>query len=1110
MLTVKLLVALGILIFSFVAGGLLGRRLRMPDHGWKIALILFTILAAGAILGFEWPPPLGIDLKGGVIMVYEVDQTKKQPGQKVDMDKLIEAINKRVNPGGTREVSIRPYGEEQIEVIIPRAEDEAELQRVKTKISSAGTLEFRILCNNVDDEPLIERAKQNPGLTDTEKKRLAWWVPVEKGQESDFAVKGWEEREYGEGSGGTLWRTFTDARGKKTLQVLVRQDPYDVEGGYLTNASQGYDRRGRPCVEFAFNATGARLFGELTGRNIPEDAVTRFRRRLGIILSGSLYSAPNIESTIYDRGEITGNFSKRDVDDLVAVLNAGALPAALVPQPISELRTGPTLGQDTMQKGAMAMIASTLLVFGFMLVYYRFSGMVACAAVIVNLAATLALMIAIHAELSLPGIAGLVLTVGMAVDGNVLIYERLREEIDHGATLRMAIRNAFARATTTIVDSNLTTLITAFVLYYIGTDQVKGFAVTLGLGVALSMYTAVFCSRAVFDIAEKHGWITKLKMMRLLTRTNVDFLSIRKFAISGTVGVILIGLAATAMRGRGLLDIDFTGGVSVEMVFKKAHDIGAVRNTLELPDLAVAVVQYSDEETGKRFMINTSQQAPVDPETGKPPINPQTGEPYTSIEWVQDYIKKTYKDELAVNSLSVASIASIPGRVPKAPVEKPKAAKPETAEPPAEKTEPPKPPGEKTGPAKPPAEKTEPAKPPAEKTEPPKPPAEKTEPAKPPEEKPAAEKQGRSDLPPESMLASADPGAVFLALGAPAEEKPAAEGEPAKPPAEKTEPPKPPGEKTEAAKPPTEKIETPKPPAEKPKPTAEEPGGLADPFAGGTKATLEFAYRVSYAAVEDLLKEALGKNEPPYEISNSEYQPGASSGFTTWDVKLALPEEPARVVFEKISQKLSDSPFFPSANAIGGRVAGGARTAALAAIVASCVLIILYLWVRFQHLVYGLAAIIALVHDVLLTLGAVAISYWLAKIFIFQWLLVDEFKIGLPVLAAFLTIIGYSINDTIIVFDRIREVRGKLPRVSYKIVNDSVNQTLSRTLITSGTTLVAIVVLYVGGGQQIHGFAFTLLIGVLTGTYSSIYIASPWLLLVSRQKVSKGDEHAAQ
>ncbi|MFT5525766.1 MAG: SecD/SecF fusion protein, partial [Pirellulaceae bacterium] len=189
-------------------------------------------------------------------------------------------------------------------------------------------------------------------------------------------------------------------------------------------------------------------------------------------------------------------------------------------------------------------------------------------------------------------------------------------------------------------------------------------------------------------------------------------------------------------------------------------------------------------------------------------------------------------------------------------------------------------------------------------------------------------------------------------------------------------------------------------------------------------------------------------------------------------------------------------PVWLSSSQFGSKVAGDTQTTAMVALGASLLGIIGYIWVRFQKVVFGLAAVVALVHDVLITLGAIAVSAYLAPYFGFA--LIEEFKISLPIVAAFLTIIGYSLNDTIVVFDRIREVRGRSPELTSEMVNASINQTLSRTILTSLTTLLVVVILYAGGGSGIHGFAFALVVGVAVGTYSSVFVAAPILLWMAK------------
>jgi len=1008
---VILLIVVALFTLPFLIGGFLARKFRMPDHGWKIGLILWSLACGLVIIGFSDGVKRGIDLSGGLILIYEVDQDKKEEDRTLsgqEMDRLIAAVSRRVNPGGQKEVVIRKYGVEQIEIIIPKVE-EAEAERIKRSISRAGTLEFRILANNRDHKLLIAKAKAQSGrvIRDAAGKELGRWVPMDLGdgdpadQERVSQITGFKE---------IATRDFP-LRGRDVPHVLVVKDAFNVTGGYLRRAQADYDRQGKPCVTFIFNSQGGQLFGGLTSNNLP-DKVQDFTRKLGIILDGNLYSAPSIQSTIFDRGEITGSFDQDEVNDLVGVLNAGSLPTALAEEPISQLFTGPTLGQDTINKGKWAIGGSMILVLLFMLFYYRFAGFVACGALLINLVLILAIMITVSAALTLPGLAGLVLTVGMAVDANVLVFERIREELNRGAALRMAIRNGFARATTTIVDANLTTLIVATVLWTIGTDQIKGFAVTLWLGVVLSMYTAIFCSRVVFDVAERRRWLTKLKMMRILGATKIDFLARRHVAAIGSILLIVIGMAGVFFRGAGLLDIDFTGGVRVEVLFTEPQNISQLRKTLEkeqqLPDLAVSDVQIEGEAPNLRFVINTSQSEEKD----------EKGQRIPAIDVVERKIHDAFAGKLATNSMAYKDATD----------EKPAAEKPEKPE------------------------------------------------------KPSTAEQSRRDLPPDSLLAAAGPGAFALA------QADTDTGD--SPPSDAAE--EPGGETPTVETKPAETKPAETPPAKKPAP--EEAATIEEgPFAGGYEANLTLKKALDHDTLADLFPEDVA-----VKLGNERYDKGDDSAFEQWKVTIARPQQEAEKILDDIDARLKDRPFFPSSNAIGGKVAGDTRMLAVAALLTSLLLIVGYIWIRFQRVVFGLAAVVALVHDVLITLGILALSAYIVKIPGTEYLLIDPFKIGLPVLAAFLTIIGYSLNDTIVVFDRIREVRGKAPRLTGDMVNLSINQTLSRTLLTSMTTLIVVLILYAAGGQGIHGFAFTLVVGVLVGTYSSVFVASPALLWMSR------------
>jgi SecD/SecF fusion protein len=1114
-----LAVVVAVMALPFVVGGRLAKRFRMPDHGWKIGLILCSLVAGLVVVGFRWPPKLGIDLLGGTILVYEVDQQKKDPNKPVDMDKMVSAVSERVNPGGQKEMTIRKYGAEQIEVIIPKIDPE-EVKRIEKMIRSVGTLEFRILANDRDHGSLIDRARsqdqraegqdlQKPSmLKDAEDNVEAWWVPLRAGDKATDRKRVEGILSYPEIA------KRTDRRGN--WEVLVVKDLFDIDGQYLTEASGTRDQMGKPRVSFEFDRKGARLFGRLTSLNLP-DKVQEFYRKLGIILDGQLYSAPRIQSTIRGEGVIEGSFTDEEVDALVRVLNAGSLPTALNEQPIFRLVTGPTLGHDTIVKGCWAIGASMVLVLAFMPFYYRFAGIVACAALVTNLVLILAVMMTVRAAFTLPGLAGLVLTVGIAVDANVLIFERIREELGRGAALRMAIRNGFSRATTTIVDANVTTLITGIILFVIGTDVVKGFAITLILGVLLSMFTAIFCSRVVFDIAERRRWITKLTMMQILGATQIDFLGKRRLAAAASLAVIVAGLAGVAWRstggGVGLLDIDFTGGVSVVTVFDKSQNIANVRNAFgDLPDVAVSDVQIENEPDWTWFRINTSQTEVNRNQLSQWAVqtvrqrlqeifgdDADTPQRSSAIEALGKQIAQPLKGEPDSDQRS-AAVQAILGQLDDlfaGATESPKLnstlstlrrqisriVQVDSATGFVEEHIHQRTPGELSsnsmvfdnlaGIEK--AAREAAATSQGGLTQ------------------PAAVDQSRGELRGNPTLAMTALAPLLLAQTDPAE------------PTEQPETP---------AGDPVEPIDKPEEAATEP---AEAAQGAEDAFGGGTQARLTFTRGVSYDTVMELFVAEFGSRQavPALELTplvesptpgdsprpDRDFAPGDSTPHKLWEVKLQLPLAEAQSRLESIQAAVADTPFFPSSNTIGGKVAGATRMQAIYALAASLVFIVAYIWIRFQRVIFGLAAVVALVHDVLVTLGVIALSAFLAPYLGF--LGVDQFKIGLPVLAAFLTIIGYSLNDTIVVFDRIREVRGKAPQLTQEMVNNSINQTLARTLLTSLTTLMVVLILYAFGGQEIHAFAFALVIGVIVGTYSSVFVASPVLLWMSRPSKAK-------
>ena len=371
--------------------------------------------------------------------------------KKMAVEQSLETIRNRVDQFGISEPEIIPQGVDRIIVQLPGVKDPA---RAKGLIGRTALLEFKI----VDDERSLDDAL--------------------KGNVPEGDIVAYESR-------------LDRSTGRRSQTPVLLKNKSLLTGDALENAKvQIGDRFGEPHVSIKFNAQGAKDFDRITGENV--------KKRLAIVLDGTVHSAPVIQERISGgQAQITGAFTMEEATDLAIVLRAGALPA---PVNILEERTvGPSLGQDSIDKGTWASIIAGLLVILFMVFYYRMTGLVADVALILNMVLLLGVMIAFRATLTLPGIAGIVLTIGMAVDANVLINERIREELRLGKTPRAAVEAGYAKAFLTIFDSNVTTLVAALFLFGFGTGPIKGFAVTLTIGIVVSMFTAVFVTRIIFD-----------------------------------------------------------------------------------------------------------------------------------------------------------------------------------------------------------------------------------------------------------------------------------------------------------------------------------------------------------------------------------------------------------------------------------------------------------------------------------------------------------------------------------------------------------------------------------------------------------------------------------
>ena len=1087
--TFVFLLLIAAVVFGFFAAKYISSGLKVAEYQGRMSIVLIAVLVASLMIWAKWPPKLGVDLRGGINMIGSLNLDafldEDGAGKRPEAADIIPALVRRVNPSGTKEIMIRPLGADKIEVTIPTVEA-TEADGIWKRLVEAGKLEFRILARDTQTFKLQRdaakaqaaagnRSRKVQDDVEGTKQTVAVWVALARVVQPDDStnkiapfkfvpqrndlvrdkasgkildLSTWSASNTSDAdSQGAEFAKWCASQGVRTPQILVIQpeDDQNVEGEHLSNVSSAMDERGRGSVAFKTTEIGSSKMGMLTRMNIDKP--------MGVVLDGQLHSAPNIQSAIYKNGRITGEFTPEEVSELIITLESGKLDVALNKSPISRDFIESNLGKQLLEQGFLAIGCSLVLVLIFMMLYYRFAGIVATAALLLNLVLILALVMAINQPFTLTGLAGLVLTVGMSVDANVLIFERIREELDRGAALRMAIRNGFDKATTTIIDANVTTLITAVVLYVIGTEQIKGFSVTLILGILMSMFTAIYVSRLIFDIFERKRWLTQLKMTRILERKQFDFLS--KVSLTGIMSFALIvgGLSSVFLLGPKILDHDLRGGSTVRMVFNDAQDVEALRK--ELDDLKethngerveFSVTGFQTSDTNKKdtvFRVDSNLPA-------------YEGAPQEKFEELADILARVFKGRLklnhvdVVNSSGAAKPSSTPAQPAETDTEKPlktgmnweaggftplasaassfmltyqEPAKQENETPPVEKVQ---------------QEKPEPSATADAKTEAPKTEAPKTE-------------------------------------------------------APKTEAPKADAEVTSTQEVPTTEDEN------EFKPTAPTGNQIAKP--DQITRTLKVTPGISGKSLINMLVEAsetaeLELEEEQIIVDSKDVEQDESAASTVsenWEVTMEVNRsEEADAIIDAWSQKLNQTPYFPTTSKVGGQIAGKTQVQALVAIFASLLGIIAYVWVRFQNVAFGLAAVIALIHDVLIVLGAIAISHWVAGALGFLGIV--EFKISLEIIAALLTVIGYSLNDTIVVFDRIREVRGKRTEITADIVNASISQTLSRTILTSVTTFIVVFILYCFGGEAIHGFAFALVIGVLVGTYSSIFIASPALL----------------
>ena len=474
----------------------------------------------------------GIDLNGGAEFILELipDPSDKEKLEK-DFDKYrdlaIETLRKRLTQKNIFEADITPAGGKYISMRVPIVTRE-EKQVLENLIRMSAKLQFKLVHPNNSEE--VAKYMQDP-----------------KGYR---APEGYEVKICNETRNGKPLRT-----------VYIVERAAQMDGKEIKDAYPSMNQFGQREIILSFKSAGAARFGEITSNNVG--------RELAIILDGELYSAPRIQQAIAaGNAQITGSFSREEAENISNALVSGSVPFSMAIQAQSDI--DPTVGAATVKEGLYSGIAGMILVMIFMMIYYVRSGIVANISLFVNAVLMLGAMAAFDVTLTLPGIAGMILTIGMAVDANVLIYERIREETASGKTLQNAVDLGFDRAYSAICDSNFTTLFVAVVLLWQGTGAIKGFAITLAIGVLTTLFTAVFLTRLLFDLMIRFTPVHKLRMIQIFKNPNYNFLGMAKYAVIFSVLMIIATFVTVGIRGKDCLGIDFTGGTQLTFSFKEA------------------------------------------------------------------------------------------------------------------------------------------------------------------------------------------------------------------------------------------------------------------------------------------------------------------------------------------------------------------------------------------------------------------------------------------------------------------------------------------------------------------------------------------------------------
>ncbi|NRA75306.1 MAG: protein translocase subunit SecD, partial [Planctomycetes bacterium] len=539
----------------------------------------------------------GIDLEGGTELLYTIPTELIPAEQRSSVASDVkDVISRRFDSYGLKEISVAISGNNGLLIQLPGFDND-ELERLKGQIERAGELNIHLV-STAEYKTTAVIAEIEAKMVERERALVAYNMMSAQQRALQDSPADLDRI--------VVYRPSTVDGLRGAPEVVENGKGLRVSGSYIQEASPTTDQTGGPAVGFTFGGAGSTLFANLTGENI--------NRSLAIVLDGVAMSVATINDQIVGRGTISGNFTTEQVEDIVTILRAGSLPAK--PKLESQQTVGAVLGKESIDRGTQAMVIGFLLVISFMLLYYRGAGLVANFSLLFNLLLVLTLLVIFRNTLTFPGMAGLLLTVGMAVDANILIFERIREELDRGKALPAAFQAGFQRAFWTIFDANLTTLLTAFVLFQFGTGAVKGFAVVLSIGIITSFFSSIYVSRLILTAMIRRNIIKKFSMVRLISKPNINFMSMRGVTRVISIVFLVLGVSFLFWRGSESLGIDFTGGtkLSVNLVRptteRELRDLvadlpGTGDGTLKFEDLQVQSLGSTGTVDSSRYALKT-------------------------------------------------------------------------------------------------------------------------------------------------------------------------------------------------------------------------------------------------------------------------------------------------------------------------------------------------------------------------------------------------------------------------------------------------------------------------------------------------------------------------